>query len=308
LKNNGHGEIWAISSGKGGTGKSFVASSLGTCLASRGNRVILFDADFGGANLHSFLGINRPKYSVTDFFEKGVALDELMVETGISDLRLIAGDVDSLDSDNIKYFQKMKLYRHITSLDTDYVLIDLSAGSNYKTIDTFLLGDKLLAIMFPQLVAIENAYHFVKNVVFRKLVSSLKAHGLGDVVRFTWKNRHDFGIKNLKDLVDFLTGMSMEIGNILSKEFSSFCIYLILNQVRSRNELVIGSYVKSIFRKYLGLNALYVGFVEYDDSVWRCINERKPFMKAHPLSRCAREVERLTENLINERQVMLARG
>jgi flagellar biosynthesis protein FlhG len=308
LANNKESEVWAVSSGKGGTGKSFIISSLGTCLASRGNRVVLIDADFGGANLHSFLGLRRPKASLTDFFEKKRPLNELMIDTGIHDLRLVPGDVGSLDSDNIKYTQKLKLFRHIRSIDTDYVLIDLSAGSTYKTIDTFLLADKMLAIMFPQVIAIENIYHFVKNVVFRKLVTSFRAHGIRDIVQFTWKNREEYGIRNLRELIDFLKGMSNIIADIIASEFSDFRIHLVLNHVRTRNEAVIGSYVQSIFKRYFGFNMHYLGYVAHDDSIWRSVNERKTFMKAYPLSKSAREIEGLADNLMNGDQVILSRG
>ncbi len=54
-------EIWAIGGGKGGTGKSFLTSSIGRNLAQSGYRVTLIDADLGGANLHSFLKIRKPK-------------------------------------------------------------------------------------------------------------------------------------------------------------------------------------------------------------------------------------------------------
>jgi len=48
--------IWTIGGGKGGSGKSFITANVGICLAKSGLRVILIDADLGGANLHTFLG------------------------------------------------------------------------------------------------------------------------------------------------------------------------------------------------------------------------------------------------------------
>ncbi|MCJ7664955.1 MAG: P-loop NTPase, partial [Desulfobacterales bacterium] len=49
--------IWAIAGGKGGIGKSFVTANLGIALCERGKKVIVVDADLGGANLHTLLGI-----------------------------------------------------------------------------------------------------------------------------------------------------------------------------------------------------------------------------------------------------------
>jgi flagellar biosynthesis protein FlhG len=53
-------QIWSIGGGKGGIGKSLIAASLGWQLARMGQRVVLVDADLGGANLHTCLGLPSP--------------------------------------------------------------------------------------------------------------------------------------------------------------------------------------------------------------------------------------------------------
>ena len=73
-------EIWAVAGGKGGTGKTFVISNLALHLALQNRKTILVDGDFGGPNLHSCFGIKRPKQSLTDFFDKKVPLERLLVE------------------------------------------------------------------------------------------------------------------------------------------------------------------------------------------------------------------------------------
>lgn len=296
-------EIWAIGGGKGGTGKSFVTSSIGTHLALKGKRVVIIDADLGGANLHSFLGISRPKNSLTEFFENRVSLNELVVGTGISDMGLITGDLHSLDSDSIKHAQKLKFFRQIKNLDTDYILIDLGAGSHNNTVDTFLLADRMVVVIMPEITSIENMYQFLKNVLFRKLKTMLSAYGLKDVVLDSWKNRRIYGIKNLKELIDHLKGISPNIKEILNKELPQFRVFLILNQIRNSQDIGIGLSVKSICLKYFGFQAHYVGYVEHDDCIWNCINRKQAFMKTYPATRCAKEIERLTENLLERREI-----
>jgi len=296
-------EIWAVGGGKGGTGKSFVTSSIGTYLALKGKRVVIIDADLGGANLHSFLGISRPKNSLTEFFENRVSLNELVVGTGISDMGLITGDLHSLDSDSIKHTQKMKFFRQIKNLDTDYILIDLGAGSHSNTVDTFLLADRMIVVIMPEITSIENMYQFLKNVLFRKLKTALTSYGLKDVVLDSWKNRRIYGIRNLKELVDHLKGISPNIREILNKELPQFKVFLVLNQIRSSQDIGIGLSVKSICLKYFGFHAHYVGYVEHDDCIWNCINKKQPFMKTYPSARCAQEIERLTQNLLEQREI-----
>ena len=300
--------IWAIGGGKGGTGKTFVTSAMGTYIAGKGKKVILIDIDIGGANLHSFLGISRPKKSLTDFFEAGASLNKLAVKTGIDNMSLITGDIHSLASDNIKFTQKLKLFRHIMKLNKHYVIIDLGGGSHNNTIDTFLMADKKIVILEPEITSVENMYHFIKNALFRKLRMSLREYGFKDIVEQMWERREEYGIKNLRELIDSIRVNFSHVGDIIDKELSDFKLSLILNKIRSSDDILIGSSVKSIFMKYLGVDTKFAGFVEYDDSVWRSIRERRPFMLNYSLSRSAKEVEVFTENLLKGKEIKLSRN
>lgn len=301
-------KIWAIGGGKGGTGKTFITSAMGTYIAGKGKRVILIDIDIGGANLHSFLGISRPKKSLTDFFEAGASLNKLAVKTGIDNMSLITGDIHSLASDNIKFTQKLKLFRHIMKLNKHYVIIDLGGGSHNNTIDTFLMADKKIVILEPEITAVENMYHFVKNALFRKLRMSLREYGFKEIVEQMWERREEYNIKSLRELMDCIRDNFSYVGDIIDKELSDFKLYLILNKIRSSDDILIGSSMKSIFMKYLGVDTKFVGFVEYDDSVWRSIRERRPFMLNYSLSRSAKEVEIFTENLLKGKEIKLSRN
>ena len=300
-------KIWAIGGGKGGTGKTFLTSSIGIYLAKSGKRVILIDVDIGGANLHSLLGISRPKKCLTNFFETGISLSRLAVKTGIENMSLITGDVHSLASDNIRFTQKLKLFRHIMRLNKQHVIIDLGGGSHNNTIDTFLIADKKIAVLEPEIIAIENMYHFVKNALFRKIRMSLRSYGFKEIVEHMWEQREKYQIKSLKELMDNLKDSFSYLGDILDRELADFKIYLVLNKIRSSQDIFIGSSMKSIFNKYLGIDAKFVGYIEYDDAVWRSIRERRPLMLNYSLSRVAKEIGVFTENLLYEREMKISR-
>ncbi len=302
------GKIWAVAGGKGGTGKTFIISSIGTYLARKGNKVILADFDYGGANLHSFLGVTRPKKSLTQFIEMGASLSDLITKTDIENISLITGDIHSIASDSIRFSQKLKLFRQIMKLNSQYILIDLGAGSHNNTIDTFLIADKMITVLVPELIAIENMYHFLKNVYFRKIKMSLRDYGFKEIVQHIWERREKYGIKNLKDLVDYLMDSFSYIGGILERELANFKVYLIMNMVRSDQDISLGYAIKSVLKKFLGINSQYAGYIEYDDCVWRSIRDNKPFMVYFGLSRCAKEIETFTLNLIQEKEVTLLRG
>lgn len=78
-------QLWAIASGRGGVGKSVIATNLAISLANQKRRCTLIDADLGGANLHTLFGLQRPKYSLTALFtDNQVNLQQLLMSTGIS--------------------------------------------------------------------------------------------------------------------------------------------------------------------------------------------------------------------------------
>lgn len=295
-------EIWAIGGGKGGTGKTFIISSIGNCMALQGKRIILIDADLGGANLHTFLGIPKPKASLTDFLEKKSPLVDLIVDSGIKNMRLLTGTIHSLASDGLKYSQKLKLFRHIKSLDADYVLIDLGAGAHFNTIDTFLLADKKIIVIVPEITSIENTYYFLKNAFFRQLLKRLGKLGFKDLIQDTWKNRDEHNITNLNQLLEYLKGVSKMMENIVNQELSGFKPHIVLNRVTAGREIVIGSSLKSVCRKYFGLDASYVGCIEYDPIIPKCINKSRPFIQTYPTSPRAGEIERLTANLLDGKE------
>ncbi len=302
------GEIWAVGGGKGGTGKTFITSSTGATLAKRGRRVVMVDMDIGGANLHSFFGISRPQKSLTSFFEAGTRLADLAVDTELPNMSLITGDIHSIASDTIRFSQKLKLFRQIMKLNVQNVLIDLGAGSHSNTLDTFLIADKMIIVLTPEVIAIENMYHFVKNSLFRKVKLTLKEYGFKEIVQHIWDRRQSYGIKNLKELIDYLKDSFTYIRTILDNELAGFRIHLVVNMVRNSQDILLGTSIKSVLTKYLGVPILYSGYVEHNDVVWKSVRERKQFMLNYSATSCAKQVETVVDNIINGREVNVPGG
>jgi len=300
------GVIMAVGGGKGGVGKSFVMASLGMSLARQG-RVVMIDGDLGGANLHNFLGISRPASSLTDFFERKVPLADLVVSSGIANLGLLTGMVGTIGAEAIKHAQKQKLFNQIRKLDADYILIDLGAGTHFNTIDTLLIADKMIIVITPEIVSIENMYNFLRNLYFRRLGGVLSDHGYRELVVNTWRDRDVLGIANFRELVDCLKALSPEVEMIIEEELRDFAVHLVLNKARTNQDIMTGNSVKSVCVKFFGVNALYSGYVEHDELVSRSVNQRTPYLTAYPASRCSRAIERLTVNLLSGQQVKVTR-
>ena len=299
-------EIWAIGGGKGGTGKSFVSSNMAMNLAYRGKEVTLIDADLGGANLHTFLKIKKPKYSLTDFFEKKVPLSDIIRPTEIPNLRFITGDIHSLDSTGVRYAQKIKLYKHIKNISGDYVIVDLGAGSGHNTIDTFLIADKMIVVTLPEVTAIENLYMFIKKVLFRKLNQMLGEHGIKDAARKAWQQRKVKDIKNIKELVDHLRDISPEIKALVDQSISEFKLYIIMNQVKNNQHIETGFSTKSVIHKYFGLDARYSGYIQYNEYFWKFVKQSAVFRQITSPASTSSEVRRIVQNLVDDKQLKLA--
>ena len=132
--------IWAIGGGKGGIGKSLLAASVGWELARMGQQVVLVDADLGGANLHTRLGMPTPPRTLGDFLQgRCSSIEDVLTATPTLGLRLISGAADLLSAPDIDQLRKARMMSEIRALDADVVLIDLGAGTSANILDFFLL-------------------------------------------------------------------------------------------------------------------------------------------------------------------------
>ena len=101
--------ILPIASGKGGVGKSAVSVNVAVSLAQKGKKVILCDFDFGGANLHTLLGLKNNQAGMGNFIYRQIAdLGSILQETGIENLQFIAGDCLFPGTANMDFFHEEK--------------------------------------------------------------------------------------------------------------------------------------------------------------------------------------------------------
>src|SRR5450631_3685805 len=86
--------VVAIGGGKGGVGKSLVATNVGIFLATLGKRVVLVDGAFGAPNLHIFAGVPRPSRTLHEAMIGAASLADIAVATHVPGVRLIGGVSD----------------------------------------------------------------------------------------------------------------------------------------------------------------------------------------------------------------------
>src|SRR6185503_9249027 len=195
-------QIWSIGGGKGGIGKSLLAASLGWQLARLGKRVVLVDADLGGANLHTCLGLPGPDRTLGDFIQRRVErIEDVVVDTPFPRLRLLSGASDFLGAANINYAQKVRVLNRIKGLDVDVVLMDLGAGTSFNIIDFFLAADVSLLVVVPEPTSIENGYRFIKSALYRRLRRAAVREDVRRIVDCALDARNPSGIRTPLDLM-----------------------------------------------------------------------------------------------------------
>jgi flagellar biosynthesis protein FlhG len=292
--------IWAVGGGKGGIGKSFISSSLAMCLTRMGKSVTLVDLDLGSANLHTCLGIKIPNESISDFISGRVDdLNKVSVTTEIPGLHFISGFNDALNVADLDATAKERLIRALRNIQTPYVILDLGAGTSENTLDFFLSADQKIVAVTPEPTSIENAYRFMKSAFYRRLRQAEGELGIQSLIEAAMDSRNQHGIKSPADLVRHIASVNPEAGLRLQTKISDFNLQFLLNQVRTREDIEIGTSMKSVCRKYFGIESNYLGYIDHDNAVWQALRKRRPLMVEFPYSAIVGQFLRITKNLIN---------
>jgi flagellar biosynthesis protein FlhG len=296
--------IWTIGGGKGGSGKSFITANMGICLSKSGSRVILVDADLGGANLHTFLGLPPPALTLSDFIKKRVKhLHEVLIPTEVPNLLLLTGAQDLLNALDSKNVQKRKLLRSILHLDGDYLLVDLGGGNSISVLDFFLMSDGGILVVTPEPTSIENTYRFLKSAFYRRLRQSVSSHAVKTLVDGAMDRKSEMAIQNPYELVKAARQINEEEAKKIEMEVETFQPNLILNQVRSRKDIEIGFSIRSACQKYFGIRLHYLGYVVYDQDVGYSVRRRRPLVLENAHSRAAQCVSEIASKLASRHQM-----
>lgn len=157
----------AVTSGKGGVGKTNISIFLAKALAAKGERVLLFDGDLGLANLHILLGASTT-FTLKDYLIGKCALADCIVEVqpGIS---LLAGSSGNMGLANIS---PRDLSRLLGKLDTvlsnyDRLIVDGGAGISESSVALTLSADQILVVITPDPTSLADAYATIKILYSR---------------------------------------------------------------------------------------------------------------------------------------------
>ncbi len=157
--------VLAVTSGKGGVGKTNVAANMAICLASLDKRVLLLDADLSLGNLDLVMGI-RGKYNISHVLSGHRSIEEV-IQAGPKGLRIICG-ASGLDRlADISDYDQRRLIDHLCRLqhETDAIVIDTAAGISSSVIGFCLAADHVLVVTTPEAAAMADSYGVIKVLV-----------------------------------------------------------------------------------------------------------------------------------------------
>jgi flagellar biosynthesis protein FlhG len=290
--------IIAIGGGKGGIGKSMISSSLALTLAQNGERVVLFDADLGGANAHTCLGIPTPQATVADFVGNKVPhLKDVITPTGFTNLGLISGALDWMQAANPRPTEKARLGHALLEIDADVLVIDLGAGTGLHTIDFFLLAERGIVALIPEPTAIENAYRFIKMACIRRLQALQLPWYSQPLLARCLDERALKGLRSPAELLDDVAKIDRDLADTLHQELMRHPFTIVVNQVRDEEEARLAASIGEACRRFFGVAISDTISIPYDEGAWRAVRRRRPVVLEEPQGAVAASIGRLVAQL-----------
>lgn len=277
--------ILPIASGKGGVGKSTAAANLAIILARLGKKILLCDFDFGGANLHTLLGLKNNHAGMGNFIYRQTSeLTDLMQETSEQNLRFISGDCLYPGTANMETFIKNKIIRKLSQLeDFDYVILDLGAGAAYNTIDFYLLTYNSILVTTPELTSILNAYSFLKASAFRFFMRQFKVKSAErKFINDYLKNSASGTETSFLDLISKTAENFNESCRKPLEELKKYRPQVILNMGETWQDLEMARRLRKLVREKLGIQMDFVGFLPRDKKVSYAVALRTPLAVSEP--------------------------
>ena len=162
-----HSRVMAITSGKGGVGKTNVVAGLAMSLANVGQRVVVLDADFGLANIDILLGLT-PTHTLEHVLRGEKLLEEILLD-GPNGIKVIPASSGIQELTRLDAAAELRLVQGLqrVSENQDWLLIDTAAGIHDSVLKLLMAAQEILLVTTPEPTSLVDAYAMVKVVHLR---------------------------------------------------------------------------------------------------------------------------------------------
>ena len=290
--------VVAVGGGKGGVGKTFLSSNLAASLARMGYRVVAIDTDIEGPNLHTWFGVPNPRTSLADFVSgRADQVLSLVSETPIPGLGLLAATHGNLAAAQPDEERRAELLRQLRAIPSDFVFVDCGAGAHAANVDYFLAGHDGLLVLHPEPTSVENTYTFIRAAFYRRMQQAMQKHDVRERVREAMDQRNERGIRTPLQLLREVEQMDPEEGARFVDTMRGFRPRLVVNEVGSTEDIKLGFAVRSVCRKFFGIEADYLGYLNRDPAVLDAVRRKAPLLDLHPESDAGIYLRRIARKL-----------
>lgn len=292
-------QIIPIASGKGGVGKSLLSANLAITLGQAGKKVILADLDLGASNLHLVIGQSSPKGGIGTYLTGQSSFDEIIKPTDYENVSFIAGDSEIPGLSSIKTAQKKALIKKFQSLDCDYLIIDLGAGTHLTILDLFLLSPQGIVVTAPTVTAILNGYLFLKNAVFRLMATSFKKNSkASQLIEKLRQESNSLQKLYIPKLIETIRQVDEESAVNFENKMKQFHPRLVMNMIDEPKDADKALKIRRSCQQYLGLDVESLGIMYRDSLQDKALSSRLPVVVYKPNSIISQGIYRIAEKVL----------
>lgn len=287
--------ILAVGGGKGGVGKSVISANLAAVLGGLGYRVLVVDMDLGCANLHTHLGGQLPDRTLADYIlRRRYRFDQIILPSPVRGVGFIAAGREEEWGQHSGHPEILaplwhSIQRGREKLRIDFVILDLGAGTQRYTIDLFTCAHLGITAVLPEPTSVENAYVFYRTTLLHMILNVAVNTGqraAGEELIDALVHAGDSGGASpgyparLRALSHRFPSLIHSVAMALSQRQ----LGVLVNQSRSDQEAGLGSAIEKIGRSFFGFRVYSLGFLNYDEAVWKSLKNRRLLYKDFPHS------------------------
>jgi flagellar biosynthesis protein FlhG len=258
--------LWSFGSAGGGVGKSLLTALMALELARRGKSVAAVDANTSSPDLQGLLGAQPHCLGLLDLWQGRATLEEISHFTCEPRLRLLSLAGERLDGNDQILKNPALVPDLIRSLEEEYILVDLKAGTAPDVLDIFNGSHRAVLIATSSPASIQSAHRFLKAALYRRIAADPKTSAsLEAALRELHSPARRMEPTAVKTLLERIAASDTEASLSISEWKRDFKPSILLNMTSSGDGAKAAATLESAAREDLNLTLCHCGAVNFLD-------------------------------------------
>ena len=277
-----------------------LSANLSIALGQAGKKVVLADLDLGASNLHLAIGQHViPSASLGAWLTDKGQFENIIAPTDYENVSFIAGDSQIPGLTSLKPFQKVKLVKNFQSIDADYLVLDLGAGTHQIILDMFLLSPQGIIVTAPTVTATLNGYLFLKNAVFRLMYTTFKK-GTSGYTQLETLRKDSLSLQRLyiPKLIESLAAVDKKNTELFLSRMNAFRPRLVMNMIDDPKDADKAQRIRHSCTQYLGLDIEHLGVMYRESLQEKALASQLPIIVYKPQSVLSQAIYRIAEKVL----------